>query len=232
MKVLAVVQARMGSSRLPGKTLMDLEGKPVLGWMLDRLVASTTLDQVVVATSDLSGDDPICDYCKIGGYEFYRGDEKDVLKRFYDCSQHYGAEVLVRLTADCPLIDPVVVDQVVNSFIGNEHDYVANTLPLEGSTFPDGCDVEVFSRSALKKAYDCAVEIEEREHVTPYMRKPESGLKTFQVVREPDLSSFRYTLDTKEDLQNLKEISRMMTSGQKTGTMEEIVAFLEPHNYS
>ena len=88
----------MGSSRLPGKTLMDLEGKPVLGWMLDRLVKSTTLDQVVVATSALSGDDPICDYCKSSGYEFYRGDEKDVLKRFSDCSEHYGAEVLVRLT--------------------------------------------------------------------------------------------------------------------------------------
>ena len=229
MKVLAVVQARMGSSRLPGKTLMDLEGKPVLGWMLDRLVGSTTLDQVVVATSDLSGDDPICDFCKIGGYEFYRGNEKDVLKRFFDCSQHYEAEVLVRLTADCPLIDPVVVDQVVNSFIGNEYDYVANTLPFEGSTFPDGCDVEVFSRSALKKAYDCAIDIEEREHVTPYMRKSESGLKCFQVVREPDLSSFSYTLDTEEDFQRLKKIVREMTLTKKIGTMEEIVNILSPN---
>lgn len=216
----------MGSSRLPGKTLMDLEGNPVLGWMLERLQKSASLDQLVVATSDLSGDDPICDYCKKAGYDFYRGDEKDVLQRFYDCSQQYEAEVLVRLTADCPLIDPGVVDQVVTAFICSEHDYVANTLPLEDSTFPDGCDVEVFSRSALKKAYDCAVDIEEREHVTPYMRKPESGLKCFQVVREPDLSSFSYTLDTEEDFQRLKKIVREMTLTKKIGTMEEIVNIL------
>jgi len=165
--IIAIIQARMGSSRFPGKTLADLAGRPMLSRVVERVSQSRAIDKVVVATSIAVGDDPIAEFCAKEGVLCFRGSEDDVLDRFYRAAKEHGADVVVRITADCPLIDAAVIDRVVERFQSGDCDYASNVLHY---TYPDGLDTEVFSMAALAEAWREAKKPSEREHVTPYLR--------------------------------------------------------------
>ena len=195
MTAICVVQARMGSSRLPGKVLMDLAGRPVLGLQLARLWRGQL--HVVVATSDLPQDDPVATYAAGLGAEVVRGSEADVLARFgLVAAAHPEAETFVRLTADCPFTDPGIVRKVLGVHAATRADYTSNTLVR---TYPDGFDVEVLSRAALAAAVDEADQPEEREHVTPFLvRRPERFVLAAACSGQL-MGDRRLTLDTSDD---------------------------------
>lgn len=195
MTAICVVQARMGSSRLPGKVLADLGGRPLLAFMLDRL-APLPMD-VVVATSDLAQDDPVARVAERAGAAVVRGSEKDVLARYALVLDRYHPDAIVRLTADCPLVDPALVEQALAVHVGTGAAYVSNTLVR---TFPDGLDVEVVTTAALRAAATEAVDPAEREHVTPFVyRRP--GRFSLRSFRTDELAGEeRWTVDTAADL--------------------------------
>jgi glutamate-1-semialdehyde 2,1-aminomutase len=202
MKVVAIVQARMGSSRLPNKVMRPILGWPMIGVQLARLKESKMIDQIIVATTTHGNDDELFSYVNSLGYFCYRGDESDVLSRFVMAAQSVEASIVVRITGDCPLVDPVLVDTVIERFIRSGVDYASNTMP---PTYPDGLDVEVFSLSALRLAHEHAQKSYDREHVTPYIRNTESFLK-INVSHFSDLSSSRWTVDEIEDYEVIVRI--------------------------
>ena len=165
MRTVAIIQARMQATRLPGKVLADLEGKPVLRRVVDRARRASTLDAVVVATSDNPADDVLAGFCREFGTDCFRGSRDDVLDRYRRAAECFQAEVVVRLTADCPLLDPQVIDRVVRAYGQGEFDYVSNALEC---TYPDGLDTEVFSYKSLERAWREARRQSEREHVSSY----------------------------------------------------------------
>jgi spore coat polysaccharide biosynthesis protein SpsF len=199
-KIVAVIQARISSERLPGKVLLDLAGEPMLVREVNRLARSKMLNEIVIATSINPEDEKIVDLCKERGWNCFRGDEDDVLDRFYQTALIHRADVIVRITADCPLIDPEVVDQVINEFINHqpEIDYVSNIAPKR--TYPRGLDTEVFRFDVLERAWQEDKNPASREHVTPYIRERSDLFKTYGVICDQDYSHMRWTVDTPEDL--------------------------------
>ncbi len=203
MKVVAIIQARMGSTRLPGKVLKDLGGETVLARVVKRTRRATLLDEVVVATSILSADDAIVRECEDLKVACFRGDELDVLDRYYRAAQKFAAEAIVRITSDCPLIDPELIDATVRSSLDQEADYASNALVC---TYPRGLDVEVFTADALGRAWSGAKEEYQRTHVTPYLYESPTSFKVVSIAGQADHSKYRWTLDTTEDLDLLRAI--------------------------
>jgi glutamate-1-semialdehyde 2,1-aminomutase len=197
MKVVAVVQARMGSTRLPNKVMKPIAGVPMIELLLERLAMAKRVDQIVLATSTDQRNLPLVEHVQNLGYVCVRGSENDVLQRYLDTATEVNADILVRITGDCPLVDPVLVDQAIDEFLSLSVEYHSNTSP---ATFPDGLDIEVFTIGALKRA---ALESEDpfdHEHVTPYLRKP--GLfKTSAMLNGEDLSGLRWTVDEPPDFE-------------------------------
>jgi spore coat polysaccharide biosynthesis protein SpsF len=207
---------------------MKVNGVPLLKIMIERVALSKRINQVVIATSTLENDDPIVEFCGSEGVEVFRGSEEDVLSRYFDCATKFGATTVVRLTADCPLIDPDIIDDVVNLFEVSGVDFAANTVPPENSTFPDGSDVEVFSYAALSRAHREAVELSDREHVTFYFWKdPARNFKTKQLQNSDDWSKYRLTVDYPEDLEVVSLIILNLFNGKGTPELARIVNFLE-----
>ncbi len=202
MKVV-VIQARMGSSRFPGKVLEDLQGHPMLWHVVNRVRQARKIDEVVVATTDRRVDDPIARFCERVSVACFRGSEQDVLDRFYQAARANGADIIVRITADCPLIDPAVIDKVVARFEQGDCDYVSNVFRY---TYPDGLDTEVFSSAALERAWREASKPSEREHVTPYLRT--DRFRTANVESEIPVSpvKFRWTVDHPGDLEFVRKV--------------------------
>ena len=218
--ITALVQARMGSTRLPGKVLMPILGVPMLEVMMKRVALSKLIDQIVVVTSTNSPDDEIASFCSDNEIKCYRGSEKDVLARYFHAAVSYKASHIVRLTADCPLIDPKIIDLVIEKYLSEEVDYAANTAPPPGS-FPDGMDVEVFSISALESAHRIAILPSEREHVTFHFWK--SGkFKTIRVENVEDLSKLRLTVDYTEDYETVCRIFEKLKHLENDFGLEEI----------
>lgn len=227
--IYAIIQARMGSSRLPGKVLMDLAGQPVLARVVDRVAASSRVDQVIVATTDQPEDNAIAVLCSQEGWNCYRGSASDVLDRYYQAAQAAGAtagDAVVRITADCPLIDPTVIDEVISLFSAHQLDYASNVDP---PTFPDGLDVEVIDYWALQKAWEEADLISEREHVTPYIRNHKELFRQDSLRGEADLSQWRWTLDEPADYQFLLGIYTKLPGLNRDTSMGEILSFLSNH---
>ena len=223
--IMAIIQARMGSTRLPGKVLADINGRPMLWHVVHRVQSAKSIDHVVVATSVNPADDPVAGYCLDNGYRYFRGSETDVLDRFYQAAKQFKAETVVRITADCPLMDPLVIDKVVKTFLEGDYDYVTNTLRY---TFPDGIDVEVFSFPALKTAWQEAKSPLEREHVTPYLRN--SGrFRICNVENEVDLSNryLRWTVDEPSDLEFIRALYSKNGSGGLALSMDAILRLLD-----
>lgn len=202
MKTLGIVQARMGSIRFPNKVMQPILGKPMIELLLHRLSLATRIDRIVLATSDHSRNQPLVDYVRKLGYAVYRGSEKDVLDRYYQAAKPHQPAAVVRVTGDCPLIDPVIVDAVVAAFHEGTVDYLSNAVQR---TFPDGLDTEVFSFAALERASQEANQLHEREHVTPYLR--ESGnFSLGNYCYEKDHSAERWTVDEPEDLEIIRHV--------------------------
>jgi spore coat polysaccharide biosynthesis protein SpsF len=198
--VIAIVQARMGSTRLPGKVLLDLAGKPMLVRDIERIQRSHKIDDIFIATTKKSEDDKIVSLCRDYGWNFFRGSEYDVLDRYYQAAREYHAKIVVRITSDCPLIEPTIVDQVIGKFTSEEPnvDYVSNIFPLR--TYPRGLDTEVISLSALERCWKEEADPAYREHVTPYIHRHPDRFRISEVNNEHDLSSMRWTVDTPEDM--------------------------------
>lgn len=225
--VLAIVQARMGSTRLPGKSMMKLNGIPALQHVLTRLAASRQIDTVAVATSLGATDDLIAEFCGLLGVYCYRGSEDDVLDRYYRCAVELGGDVVVRITGDCPLIDPDVVDSCISLYfdsIGDGDIYCSNCVER---SYPDGLDVEVFSLSMLSRAWHQAEYASEREHVTPYMRThyPQRHL----ILQGENYSSVRLTLDYAEDYAVLDALIRAVAPDNGPIPFVSAVEWLQQH---
>jgi spore coat polysaccharide biosynthesis protein SpsF (cytidylyltransferase family) len=201
--ILAVVQARMGSSRLPGKVLKEVMGKPLLGYLLERLSASRRIDRALVATTTNPADDRLCDWLARERIDFFRGDENDVLDRYYRAARPHAPSVVVRLTGDCPLIDPEIVDRVVDLRESGGYDHVSNGAVRP--VYPDGLDAEAFTFRALEAAWRDARLASEREHVTTYIKN--SGLfRTGNLHPERDYYGERWTVDSEEDFKVVKAV--------------------------
>jgi len=200
---LAIVQARMGSTRLPGKCLADIQGQPMLWHVVNRVSRSRCVDKVVVATSSNPSDDAIVKFCEKNDISCFRGSEEDVLDRFYRTVQAYPAETVVRITADCPLIDPLVIDRVVARFQQGDCDYASNSLRY---TYPDGLDTEVFSFRALERAWREARKPAEREHVTPFLRTGEFRQVNVESDQPVAPGTCRWTVDETADLEYVRRI--------------------------
>ena len=203
MKVLAIIQARMGSTRLPGKVLRDLGGETVLSRVLSRVQRMRRIHEIIVATTEKSEDDAIAEAARRNGAAVFRGSEEDVLDRYYRATCSCQAEVVVRITADCPLIDPELSDQVTQRFLTERPDYASNVL---NRTYPRGLDTEVMSATALERAWQTASEPYQRTHVTPYLYQHPESFKLLSVTGDADHSRHRWTLDTPEDLQFLQAV--------------------------
>lgn len=201
-RIVAIVQARMGSTRFESKVLADIAGRPMLWHIVSRLKRCPSLKDIVVATTDGACDDAIAGFCVRHDIGCFRGSETDVLERYYQAAKKYEADVVVRITGDCPLVDPQLLDSVISMFKGNDVDYASNVQP---PTFPDGLDVEVFSFSALKTARLETSKTHDREHVTPYLR--ESGrFRTMNFANDFDQSGERWTVDEPVDLRVIKSV--------------------------
>lgn len=225
--IVGIIQARMGSARLPGKILKKVNGVALLGYQVGRVRKSRLLDKIVVATSVLDKDDVVEEFCKKNNIECFRGSEDDVLSRYYECAQKYNADIVVRLTADCPLSDPKITDDTIKFYIDTKVDYVANTVPPETSKYPDGFDVEVFSMKALKKAYEEASNPHDREHVTFYFWKYNNGFKTAQLYNSKNYSKYRLTVDYPEDFEVVEFVIKELKKRKSFGHIDEIIEILD-----
>jgi spore coat polysaccharide biosynthesis protein SpsF len=204
---LAIIQARMSSSRLPGKVLQDIAGQTMLARIVLRARRARSVSQVVIATTTDPADDAIFDYCRAHGFPVFRGSQFDVLDRYYQAARLYQADVIIRLTADCPLMDPVEIDHVMAEFTRAGVDFAANRLPPPWKrTYPIGLDIEVCTFAALERAWLEAKLPFEREHVMPYFYDQEGRFKILVVDHDPDYGSLRWTVDTPEDLEAVRRI--------------------------
>lgn len=224
--VLAIIQARMGSTRLPGKVLVHIGEHPMLWHVNNRLTRVSSIEQTVVATSVETGDDPVARFCHENRVECFRGSETDVLDRFYQAARHFSADVIIRITADCPLIDPEIVDKVISIQLKGTWDYTSNTIDR---TFPDGLDVEAFTFEALEKAWYEATLMSEREHVTPYIWKNRKLFNVFQYIQEKNLSDMRWTVDESEDLELIRKIYGFLHNYGHVFLMEDVLELLQKH---
>ena len=204
----------MGSTRLPGKVLKDIQGKPMLWYVVERTKKAQTVNQVVVATTTDPADDSIASFCKAQGYSLYRGSIQDVLDRYYQAAKTNKADIVVRITSDCPLIDPGLIDITVNALLENNVDFAADRLPPPFTrTYPIGLDVEVCTFAALEKAWQEATSQHEREHVMPYLYEKEGRFRIWQVNNPVDYGKLRWTVDTLADLEVIRKIFGYFSGG-------------------
>lgn len=221
-KIVAIIQGRMSSSRLPGKILADIAGQPMLQRVFIRTSRATSISETIFATTTASTDDPVTEYCDLSGIPCTRGSLYDVLDRYYQTAKGAKADMVVRITADCPVIDPDLIDDVVRTLLDGEYDFVTNRLPLPWHrTYPIGLDVEACTFKVLAKAWMEAKEPQHREHAMPYFyegveltrqnRALEIGIspRGFNVAllhHTTDFGDYRWTVDTAEDLEFIRQI--------------------------
>ena len=226
MGTAIILQARMGSTRLPGKTLKTICDKSILEHVIERLKHSKTVDEIIVATTTSNSDDNIETVCIENGVKCFRGSENDVLSRYYHAAKENDVELVIRITADCPLIDPTIIDKLVNVYRKNGYDYISNVHP---PTYPDGLDVEVFSFSALEEAFNEANLLSEREHVTPYIWKNKNKFKMKNIINDVDLSEYRWTVDREEDFLFIQKIYEHLYKKCNVFSTDDVLNLLNNH---
>jgi spore coat polysaccharide biosynthesis protein SpsF len=224
LSAIALIQARVGSTRLPGKVLENIRGKPMIARVVDRVRAARRVTGIRVVTSSSPKDDSLVAWARSTGVDVSRGSEDDVLDRFHSALEDIRADCIVRVTADCPLLDPEIVDSVIRKFDDGAFDYVSNCLH---PTYPDGLDTEVIARPALEKAWREARLPSEREHVTPFIWKHPEIFSIGEVRHFKDLSAMRWTVDEREDLAFVRRIYEA-TEGDVFG-MDLVLRVLETH---
>ena len=220
----AIVQARFGSTRLPGKILKEISNKPMLWHVIDRLSNSKLIDKIIIATTNLEEDDQVQAFCELNNILFFRGSSNDVLSRYYETAKHFNVDLVIRITADCPLIDPVVVDNMLDLFLRDDQsiklDYMSNVFPR---TFPRGFDTEIFSFNSLTRAYNEATEPFEREHVTPYIYQHPEKFIIKNFANKEDFSFHRWTVDTQEDLLLIEKIYAALYNEKRIFLYDDII---------
>ncbi|MFW5500402.1 MULTISPECIES: cytidylyltransferase domain-containing protein [unclassified Maridesulfovibrio] len=224
MKVTAIIQARMTSSRLPGKILMKVLGKPLLQLMIERVQQAHCIGSVVLATTTNKEDDPTEELGKALGIDVFRGSEDDVLDRFYRAAVKFGGEHIMRLTGDCPLIDPDFLDELATFYFDGGYDYAINCLE---PTLPDGLDAEIISMKALHEVHEKAVRAPHKEHVTLYVRDNADDFKIGSWKHVEDYSNMRWTVDNQEDFELVKNILETITPQKPDFRMADIIGLLE-----
>lgn len=222
---LLIIQARTGSSRLPNKVLKEICGKPMLQHIIERVKNCANVDHIIVATTEKEDDKKITSLCQEVGIECYRGSENDVLDRYYQAAHLYNPENVIRVTADCPLIDSQLIDEMIEIHVRGGYDYTSNTLV---ETYPDGLDAEIFKFSALEKAWKEADLASEREHVTPYI-KFKGDFKRYSVERVPSLAEKRWTVDTENDFAMVSQIYEALYRNNQYFGTDDILKFIENH---
>ncbi|MBP6180023.1 MAG: glycosyltransferase family protein [Anaerolineales bacterium] len=243
-KIVAIIQGRMSSSRLPGKILADIAGQPMLTRVFTRTSRAKTLDEVVFATTTDPSDDPVAEYCDFSGIPCTRGSLFDVLDRYYQAALQAKADYVVRITADCPVIDPQLVDDVVGTLLEDDYDFVCNRLPPPWTrTYPIGLDVEACSFKSLKKAWKEAQEPQHREHAMPYFyegveltaisRQLQTGTSSrgYRVAllnHTTDFGDYRWTVDTPEDLDFMRQVYGHF-DGRDDFTWKEVLDLVHDH---
>lgn len=226
--VIAIIQARMDSSRLPNKVLMDIHGKPMLHHVIKQTLASKHITKIIIATSIYNEDNAIEEFCKKNEIICFRGSKDDVLDRYYQCAKKFRCDPVVRISADSPLIDPKVIDRVVSKFLKNSYDYVSNNIEKDSNkwknstcNFPVGTAVEVSSFKALKKAWTEAKKPSEREHVFPYIQFNPKVFRISSIKNRQNLSYIRCTVDRRNDLLFVRKIFELL-SNKKIIFMKDI----------
>jgi spore coat polysaccharide biosynthesis protein SpsF len=223
MKTVAIIQARMGSTRLPGKVLKNLDGETVLARVVNRVRGARLIDELLIATTDRPADDAIVAECRKCSVPVSRGDQDDVLDRYFRAAQLTKAEIVVRITSDCPLIDPEITDKTIAAFLEARPDYASNTLVR---TYPRGLDTEVMSVNALARAWQEARKPYEREHVTPYIYEHPAEFRILSVTGDADYRAHRWTVDTPEDLEFVRAIYARF-KGNATFSWRDVLGLLD-----
>ncbi len=229
MKRVVIVQARMTSTRLPGKVLADVEGRPMLAQQIRRLRACHAIDEILIATTENTTDDPIVDLSRQEQIGWFRGDEQDVLGRYVGAARQANADVIVRVTADCPLIDPGVIDRVVKELTDHAHelDYASNVIRR---SYPRGLDVEAFFFDTLLRLDRMGHSQTAREHVTTFLRSERPDLFVYRdVVDQQDNADLRWTVDAPPDLELIRTIYRALDLGGRVAAYPEILAYVRAH---
>jgi spore coat polysaccharide biosynthesis protein SpsF len=222
---VAIIQARSGSTRLPRKIFKALAGKPMIWHVVDRLSHAKMLDKIIIATTTQSEDDQVVGFCSANNIFCYRGSLNDVLSRYYETAKNYNADIVIRITSDCPVLDPDIIDAMLIQFIQEDHiDYLSNTLER---TFPRGLDTEIFTFAALEKTFNEAKLDYEHEHVTPYIYNNSELFTIKNYANETDLSSYRWTVDTPEDLRLIEEIYNSLYQKDKIFLFKDILQLIE-----
>ena len=219
----------MSSTRLPGKIFLKVNSRYILDYLIDRLSFSKRIDNLIIATTTNPKDKIITEYCKKNNIIYFEGSEENVLSRYYLAAKKYNVDIIVRITSDCPLIDPGILDKMLDFYNKNSYDFVSNTVPPP-SNYPDGMDVEIFNFETLKKTYQNAQLPSEKEHVTFYMWKS----KNFDIYKfslKHNFSKYRLTLDYIEDFELISEIIRCLYKKNSYFNMSDIIKFLQNNKH-
>jgi spore coat polysaccharide biosynthesis protein SpsF len=223
-KIALIIQARTRSTRLPGKVLKTVQNQSLLSILLERVKKAKLVDELIVATSTSFADDQIVQLARKYDVNVYRGSEEDVLDRYLQAAKISLADVVVRVTADCPLLDPLIVDKVINYFFSHDYDYVSNTLQW---TYPRGMDVEIFYQRCLEKAAKMSSLPSEREHVTLYIYKHPEIFRLGNLAYIRNVSDYRFTVDTVEDFTLISKILEELYPINPYFTFEDVLALME-----
>ncbi len=227
MKTVAVIQARMGSSRLAGKAMMDICGAPMLGRVISRIKICSLIEDLVVATTIEKKDDPIEQFCHKKNILCFRGSENDVLDRYYQSAVKFAADVIVRITCDCPLIDPHVTDQVIAAYLKDTSN-ISGASNVVDRAYPRGLDTEVISFHALEQVWEKATQSHQREHVTAFIYEHPELFKMLSIKHDKNLSHLRWTVDEEDDLSFVREVYRAMAErGKEQFYLNDIVELLK-----
>ncbi len=223
---MAVLQARMSSSRLPGKVMMKINGQPMIYWQILRILESKRIDRLIVATSIDPTDDSLVDFLESKSVTVYRGSLQNVLSRFTEISSKFPCNALIRLTGDCPLVMPQLIDSMVEKFYAENVDYLSNTLEL---TFPDGLDVEILDSKVLGRLTAFVLDQKELEHVTSGIYKRPDDFNLLNFLNTSDQSAERWTVDYQEDIDFVRAIFHEFLGREKSFTYEDVMGFLNSH---
>jgi len=223
VKIGAIIQARMGSTRLPGKVMKKINNRELLWYSYNRAFQSTLLDLVIIATTKNKRDDVIVKWCQENNINYIRGSEDDVLDRYYQAAKEYQLDIVVRLTSDNPFCDPEIIDMLIKKILESDTDYVSNRIKKR--TYPYGLDAEVFTFASLKEAWQNANLKEQREHVTPYIMSHPKKFKLLEVQNNEDLADYRLTVDDPEDFRKASLLIEQYMADKKQ--WREIIEILE-----
>ena len=224
--IAIIIQARMGSTRLPGKVLKDINGKCILEILLNRIKKSKKISKIIIATTNLKKDIDIVKFSKSNKIDYFCGSKNNLIKRYLDTSKKFNIDHIVRLTADCPLIDPQILDKLIDIYFEKNLDYCSNTCPPHLSKFPDGSDIEIFSFNALKKISKLRLEKDYKEHLTKFFWK-HNKFKKFIMNNKKNLSNFKYSVDTMDDFKKIERLIKYFKNKIYTITTDQIISYLK-----